>query len=92
MLHPYIEQYNNANSKDEKYKAFMALRSNLPSGFEMWMTVQTNYLQLKTIFIQRHNHKLKEDWVDSFCTWAKTLPLFNDLCLSNFINNGGNKQ
>jgi hypothetical protein len=61
-----------------KYEAFMKLRSNLPSGYEMWMTVTTNYLQLKTIYNQRKNHKLKEDW-GSFRTWCESLPSFLEL-------------
>jgi len=56
----------------------MKLRSNLPSGYEMWMHVTTNYLQLKTIYKQRRNHKLKEDW-GAFCDWIESLPLFMTL-------------
>lgn len=61
--------------KEDIYVAFMKLRSNLPSGYEMWMHVTTNYLQLKTIYKQRRNHKLKEDW-GAFCDWIESLPLF----------------
>ena len=61
--------------KEDIYVAFMKLRSNLPSGYEMWMHVTTNYLQLKTIYKQRRNHKLKEDW-GAFCDWIESLPMF----------------
>ncbi len=61
-----------------KYIAFMKVRSNLPSGFEMWMTVRSNYLQLKTMYLQRKNHKLREDW-KNFCDWILTLPMFVEL-------------
>ena len=44
----------------------------------MWETVQCSYLQLKTIYFQRRNHKLKEDWV-TFCDWCETLPMFKEL-------------
>lgn len=47
-------------------------------GFEMWMTISTNYLQLKTIYSQRKNHKLKEDW-GAFCKWCEELPMFLEL-------------
>lgn len=66
------------NKQDEVYEKFMKVRSNLPSGYEMWMTVETNYLELKTILKQRTNHKLKEDW-GAFCDWIHTLPLFDYL-------------
>lgn len=69
-----------------EYEAFMRLRSNLPCGFEMWMTVSTNYLQLKTIWIQRHNHKLLEDWQEGFCqNFIEKLPYFKELCLAKVL-------
>ena len=52
---------------------------NLPVGFELTARVTTNYLQLKTIYHQRKNHKLKE-WRD-FCEFLKTLYFFKELCL-----------
>lgn len=64
--------------KQEKYECFMRCVSNLPMGFEMEMTVTTNYLQLKTIYFQRRNHKLKEDW-GIFCDWCESLPMFKEL-------------
>ena len=66
------------DKQNEVYEKFMKVRSNLPSGYEMWMTVETNYLELKTILKQRTNHKLKEDW-GAFCNWIHTLPLFDYL-------------
>ena len=50
-----------AYNEDKTYENFMRLRSNLPAGYEMWVTITTNYLQLKTMYAQRRNHKLKED-------------------------------
>ena len=64
--------------KQEKYEQFMKCVSNLPMGFEMEMTITTNYLQLKTIYFQRRNHKLKEDW-GAFCDWCESLPMFKEL-------------
>jgi hypothetical protein len=61
------------------YTAFMDILSNLPMGFEMWMTCSLTYLQLKTVVSQRMNHKLKEDW-GTFCKWAiNDLPHFSEL-------------
>jgi len=62
---PYI-----INSKEE---CFQYIISNLPMGYEMWMGISTNYLQLKTIYNQRKNHKL-HDWKE-FCEWIETLPM-----------------
>lgn len=61
----------NISSKQEMFQYII---SNLPMGYEMWMGVSTNYLQLKTIYNQRKNHKLKDDW-GYFCDWIKTLPM-----------------
>lgn len=61
-----------------KYELFMYIISNLPMGFEMWETISTNYLQLKSIYNQRKNHKLKEDW-GVFCKMIQSLPLFTEL-------------
>lgn len=70
-----------------EYEAFMRLRSNLPCGFEMWMTVSTNYLQLKTIWVQRHDHKLREDWGEGFCRdFIEKLPYFKELCLGEIYD------
>lgn len=45
---------------------------NCPMGLELTARVTTNYLQLRTIYAQRKNHKLKE-WRD-FCEWIASLP------------------
>lgn len=54
-----------------KQKYLEILYSN-PSGFKLTARMTTNYRQLKTIYIQRHNHRLPE-W-KAFCDWIKTLP------------------
>ena len=70
--HFYIDDYNDfeINSKEE---CFQYIISNLPMGFELWMGISSNYLQLKTIYSQRKNHRLPE-WKE-FCDWIETLPM-----------------
>lgn len=75
-----LEKY--PNDKERHYFYFMRLISNLPSGIEMWMGISTNYQQLKTIYFQRKNHKLKEDW-GYFCEWIENLPYFKEFCVKN---------
>lgn len=81
-IQEYAAEYNRSVSNDDKpyyqYQWFMKVLSNLPMGYELWMTVSTNYLQLKTIYNQRKNHKLKEDWGE-FCEWCLRLPKFREL-------------
>ena len=50
-------------------------------GFHKWMAINTNYLQLKTIYFQRRGHKLSE-W-KTFCDWIKQLPGFKFLVLGD---------
>lgn len=69
---------DNDSVKDERYRLFMECVSNIPLGFEMWMSVSTNYLQLKTMYNQRKTHKLKEDWGE-FCSMCEQLPMFLEL-------------
>lgn len=51
---------------------YMRLLYNVPVGFQLTARMTTNYRQLKTIYAQRKNHRLKE-WRD-FCAWIETLP------------------
>lgn len=74
----YVNDLARAYNEDPSYHNFMRLRSNLPAGYEMSETITTNYLQLKTMYAQRRNHKLKEDW-GAFCDWCESLPLFKEL-------------
>ncbi|WP_297598158.1 hypothetical protein [uncultured Cetobacterium sp.] len=91
-LNKWIEIFNSFE-KDEKervieekvytkYEIYMKIISNCPMGLEQTMRVTTSYLQLKTIYLQRRYHKLKEDW-GNFCDWCLTLPHFEEFCLNN---------
>jgi len=54
-----------------KRKYLEILYSN-PAGFKITARMTTNYRQLKTIYLQRKNHRLPEWRV--FCEWIETLP------------------
>lgn len=55
------------------------LAYNCPMGFELTARITTNYLQLKTIWNQRHNHKL-EEWKD-FCGRIECLPFAKEFII-----------
>lgn len=55
------------------YFKWMQIISNCPQGLELFMRVSTNYLQLKTLYRQRKNHKLKDDW-GAICRFIEQLP------------------
>lgn len=64
------------------YWAFMLCINNCPMGLELFMRCSTNYEQLATIYRQRKNHKLKEDWVEGFCNdFISQLPYAKQLIL-----------
>lgn len=66
------------------YDCYMRIVSNCPMGAELWVHVTTNYEQLATIYKQRKEHKLKEDW-GYFCNWIESLPYAKEL-ICNFAN------
>jgi len=60
--------------EDKKKVDFLEMMYNIPSGFRYTARMSTNYRQLKTIYKQRRNHRLKPDWGE-FCDWIEHLPL-----------------
>jgi len=62
-----------------KYGIFMKIISNCPLGFEKWMGISTNYMQLKTILNQRKHHKLKEDYSVLCNDFILGLPLWKEI-------------
>lgn len=73
-----IGQYNEKPS----YEMFMTVLSNCPLGVELFMRCSTNYEQLATIYRQRKNHRLHEDWVEGFCeNFIEKLPYAKELII-----------
>lgn len=74
------EKIKTTNKNEALYYQWMIILSNCPLGLELFMRVSTNYLQLQTIYYQRKNHKLKEDW-GNFINFVEGLPYFKELIL-----------
>ena len=66
FLYELLQKVESGEAPEEK------LIYECPVGLELTARVTTNYLQLRTIFTQRKNHKLQE-WRD-FCAWVSELP------------------
>lgn len=82
LVRKYYGQWEVAQKLGDKvaeYKALMTLLHNTPKGLELWVTVQSSYLQLKTQVIQRAGHKQVEDW-RAFIEFCYSLPRFRELC------------
>lgn len=62
------------------------LAYTVPAGLELTARVNTNYLQLRTMFTQRFRHRLGE-W-NEFCEFICSLPLSEYLILGGLKNGG----
>lgn len=51
----------------------------LPEGFLQMRTWDTNYAELRNMYFQRKDHRLKEEWQDVFCSWVESLPYAKEL-------------
>lgn len=85
VLKEHIDNYNNYDNlleseKIDKNILFQKVVSNCPCGFELTARITSSYLQEKSIYFQRKNHKL-EEW-KYYCNWLETLPNFKELCLN----------
>ena len=77
-----VKKFNETKS----YEDFMVMLSNCPQGIELFMRVSTNYLQLRTLYMQRKTHKLKEDY-GAVCEFIEKLPYANEFIIGKNINN-----
>lgn len=92
LLQERIDQYNDItrvldtqelSDEDRAYKAsvkkklYLEILYSTPSGLRLTSGINTNYMQLKTMVMQRYNHRLPE-WRE-FCAWVMNLPYFEEL-------------
>lgn len=64
-------------NRDQTTENYLKLLYSIPSGLELTDHIVTNYGQLKTMYNQRHNHRLPE-W-RKFCDYVIQLPFFSEL-------------
>lgn len=86
VIKELVEEYNSLEDKTTDYAKELYLRilySN-PCGMKLTAGMVTNYLQLKTIYQQRKNHRLPE-W-RAFCRWIETLPYSEWITEKNIID------
>lgn len=63
------------------YRYVIRAKKLLPTSYKQLRTVNTNYAELRNIYFQRMNHRLKEEWQDTFCKWVENLPYAQELIL-----------
>lgn len=76
LMQKLIAEYQESPS----YEGFMRVISNCPMGTELYVRVSTNYEQLATIYWQRKNHKLKEDY-GALISFIESLPYAQQLII-----------
>lgn len=76
LMQKLIAEYQESPS----YEGFMRVISNCPMGAELYVRVSTNYEQLATIYWQRKNHKLKEDY-GALIAFIESLPYAKELII-----------
>lgn len=79
-----IYKSDNTNSKDHTKTELLTIAKRiLPESFIQVRIVDLNYENLSNIYKQRVKtpHRLKEEWVDTFGQWVKTLPYANMLII-----------
>lgn len=68
IMKELVQRYNEDQTPDN----YLSVLYSNPCGFKLTARMTTNYRQLKTIWRQRHNHRLPE-W-RMFCKWIESLP------------------
>lgn len=77
-LNKIIAEYNE-NPSPEKFEEVVM---NTPLGLRLTARVELNYLQLKSMYIQRKNHKMTE-WHEFLDAMLAICPLLENICLKN---------
>ena len=67
-----FEELVAAYNEEPTRENWLRMIYSYPSGLLLTARITTNYMQLKTIYHQRRNHRLPE-WQE-FCDWIKALP------------------
>jgi hypothetical protein len=88
VLNKLRGEYFSTIVQTEKDKILKRTKTLLPEGYLQLRTVNTNYAELRNIYFQRRNHRLKLEWQDTFCEFIKTSPYANELiCFEKGDNN-----
>lgn len=70
---------------DNDYDWVIQMKEILPESYLQKRTLNTNYEEIMRMYHQRKHHRLKEEWQDTFCRWAETLPYFYELCIETEV-------
>ena len=81
MRQEYKEIQNTTKDTRAMNRLLVRAKRILPEGFLQLRTWDTNYAELRNIYFQRRHHRLKEEWVETFCSWVESLPYAKELII-----------
>lgn len=76
------QRYLETDDPEIKKDLFRSLVQLLPCAWLQTRTVTMNYENLRTMYHQRKNHKLKE-WSEAFIGWVESLPYAKELIVED---------
>lgn len=81
MRQEYKEIQKATKDPEKMNRLLVRAKRMLPEGFEQMRTFDTNYAEIRNMYFQRRHHRLKEEWVDTFCGWIASLPYAKELIM-----------
>ena len=73
------QKYIETGKRDDRL--LVRAKRLLMEGFLQLRTVNLNYATISNIYHQRKHHRLKEEWINEFCTWVESLPYSKELII-----------
>lgn len=73
------DEHDDGSKPDKLNRLLVRAKRLLPEGFLQMRTWDTNYQEIRRMYFQRKNHRLKEEWCDVFCRWVESLPYAKEL-------------
>lgn len=65
--------------EERDYRLVVKAKKILPENFLQARIVDMNYQTIRNIYHQRKNHRLKNEWIMTFCKWVESLPYADEL-------------
>ena len=81
-------KFKHSKDYEEQTRLLVRAKRLLMEGFLQIRTLDTTYAELRNEYFQRRNHRLKEEWIDTFCKWIESLPYAKELIMYE----GGEKK
>ena len=79
-------KFKQSTNSSYKNKLLVRAKRLLMEGFLQMRTLDTTYAELRNEYFQRKNHRLKEEWQDTFCKWIESLPYATELIMLDANN------